>query len=106
MIEKPFGAAVRGEAQERVHSRHPRPDEVHRAGITTRDTLNWMERRELETPAPSLTPDDQELRETVDAQTETERQRRIKEMRAQFDRKAEKVREDLGMARDYYSRDN
>jgi len=101
MIEKPFGAAVRGEAQERAYSKHPKPDEVHRAGITTRDTLNWMERQELETPAPSLTPDNQGLRQVADKQAETERQRRINRMRARFDRKAEKVRDDLGMARDY-----
>lgn len=101
MIEKPFDAAVQGEAQERAHSKHPQPDEMHRAGITTRDTLNWMERQELKTPAPRLTPTDQMLQQTADEQTETERQRQIKAMRARFDRKAEKVRGDLTQAHDY-----
>lgn len=73
--------------------RHPAPQHLVNAGITTKETLDFRSRQEPEVPAPEPTPDDPDGWQTARAKALKEQARVIMEQREEFQDRSSQMRE-------------
>ena len=73
------------------------PQELFKKRIKTREMLDWMERRALDTPAQEYTPEDSVSRE----QAEQENAGLAKRMRWRFHQRSQKGRDDFRTAHEF-----
>ncbi|WP_141246513.1 hypothetical protein [Actibacterium ureilyticum] len=79
----------------------PDPARVAGSGITTKETLDWLEARSPRTPNPELVVDDPALREEAADQARNEETARAQIRRTRFENRSRKGREDFRTAQRY-----
>lgn len=81
--------------------RHPRPEEVFKAGITTKESLDWEEQIPPDVPAPHPTPDDSDGWATAARKAQQEHDQRVAEKRRAFRALGEDTKNRFRAAHDY-----
>ena len=84
--------------------RHPEPEQISKAGITTEASLEWERQRPPPVLQPEPTPDDLPGWRTAIRKADEQHEAQIAERRANFRDRAKNMKERFEMSRDAPSR--
>lgn len=105
MSEKDITAAANKTfEQTKEPIRHPEPEEISKAGITTEASLEWERQRPPPVLEPEPTPDDLPGWRTAIRKADEQHEAQIAERRAAFHDRAKDMKERFEMSRDAPSR--
>lgn len=104
MSKKPFERAAAKDAAWRREGL-PDPSALNERGIRTKESLDWLEARHPDAPAPELTVDSPALRHAALENARQAHQEQIDVLRREFREGSQKARRDFGTARNYQKKD-